>query len=77
MTSTVLGFWRGTLLRDCPQRKRDRKRVYHVQEATAINDVSRSVTKLYVTIKNRQVEHQASVVKLEGIISKQPYFYFD
>jgi hypothetical protein len=60
------------MLRDCPHRKHEYKIVYHVQDATMINDVSRSVPKIYAVVENRQEDHQASIVELEGIISKQP-----
>jgi hypothetical protein len=34
--------------------------------------VARSVPRIYVAMENRQADHQAFVVELEGIISKQP-----
>jgi len=61
-------------LRDYLDKHRDNKRVYHVQEANMVNDVAKNVPIIYATIENRQAYHQASVVDLEGIISKQPIF---
>jgi hypothetical protein len=52
--------------------KHGNKRVYHVQEATAINDVAMSVSRIYVVVENKKTNHQASMVELEGIISKKP-----
>jgi hypothetical protein len=60
------------MLRDCPHRKHEKKIVYHVQEATMVNDVARSVPRIYAVVENRQADHQDFVVELEGIISKQP-----
>jgi hypothetical protein len=37
-----------------------------------VNDVARIVPRIYASMENRQVDHQAYVVKLEGIISNQP-----
>jgi hypothetical protein len=56
--------------------KHDKKRVYHVREATMVNDVAMSVSMIYATIDNQQADHQAYVVDLEGIISKQPIYVF-
>jgi hypothetical protein len=58
------------LLRDFPHRKHDNRKVYNVQEETIVNDVARSVPRIYAAIENRQADHQASVVELEGIITK-------
>jgi hypothetical protein len=60
------------LLRDCPHMKHDNIIVYHVQEATTVNDVAKSVPRIYATVENWQADHEASVVGLEGIIAKQP-----
>jgi hypothetical protein len=59
-------------LRDCPHRQHDSRRVYNVHGATIVNDVSRSVPRIYAAVENWQAEHQASLVLLEGIITEQP-----
>jgi hypothetical protein len=56
---------------DCPHRHHDNKKFYHVQEATIVNDVAISVPRLYAIVENQQENHQASVVELEGIISRK------
>jgi hypothetical protein len=43
-------------------------RVYNVQEATTVNDVARIMPQIYAALDNRQVDHQASVVEMEGMI---------
>jgi hypothetical protein len=57
------------LLRDCPHRQQSNKMVYNVQEATTVNDVARSMPQIYAALDNRQANHQASVVEMEGTIS--------
>jgi hypothetical protein len=59
------------LLRDCLHMQNDHRIIYNVQEATTVNDVARNVPQIYV-VENRQENHQALVVELEGILSKVP-----
>jgi hypothetical protein len=42
------------LLRDCPHRKPNNKRVYNVQEVTTVNDVARSMPQIYAALDNKQ-----------------------
>ena len=57
------------LLRDCPHRKHNNRRVYNVQEATTVNDVARTIPHISATLDNRQVDRQDSVVEMEGMIT--------
>jgi hypothetical protein len=57
------------LLRDFPHRQQNSRRVYNIQEATTINDVARSMPHIYAAMDNKQADHQASVVEMEGMIS--------
>ena len=34
-----------------------------------VNDVAKSMPQIYLALNNRQVDHQASVVEMEGMIS--------
>ena len=65
----MLGRGEEHMLRDYPHRKQDTRRVYNVQEATTVNDVARSMPQIYVALDNRQDDHQASVVDMEGMIA--------
>jgi hypothetical protein len=56
-------------LRDCPHRQQNSKRIYNIQEATTVNDVARSMPRIYAALDNNQADHQASVVELEGMIA--------
>jgi hypothetical protein len=62
------GFGEEHLLRDCPHRQHNNRRVYNVQEDTTVNDVPRSMPQIYAALDNRQDYHQASVVEMEGMI---------
>jgi hypothetical protein len=57
------------LFRDCPYRQHNNRRVYNAQEAIIVNDVARSMPQIYGSLENRQVDHQASVVQMECMIS--------
>jgi hypothetical protein len=57
------------LLRDCPHRQQNNRRIYNVQEAITINDMARSVPQIYAALDNNQADHQASVVEIEGMIT--------
>jgi hypothetical protein len=57
------------MLRDCPHRQQNKRRVYNVQEATKVNYVDRSMPQIYAALDNIQVDHQDSVVEMEGMIS--------
>jgi hypothetical protein len=57
------------LLRDCPHRKQNSRRIYNIQETTTVNDVAKSVPQIYASLDNNQANHQASVVEIEGMIS--------
>jgi hypothetical protein len=45
------------------------RRFYNIQEATIIDDVARIMPWIYAVMDNKQVDHQASVVEMEGMIA--------
>jgi hypothetical protein len=57
------------ILRDCLHRKQNNGRVYNIQEATTVNDVARRMQQIYASLDNRQDDHQALVVDMEGTIA--------
>jgi hypothetical protein len=58
------------LLRDFPHRKQDNiGESTTSKEATTVNDVARSMPQIYAALDNRQADHQASVVEMEGMIT--------
>jgi hypothetical protein len=56
------------LLRDFPYIKHNNRRVYNIQETTTINYVARIIPHIYATLDNRHVDHQDSVMEMEGMI---------
>jgi hypothetical protein len=56
------------MLRDFPHRNQKSRRVYNIQEATIVNDVTRSMPHIYATMDNKQADHQGLVVDIEGMI---------
>ena len=40
-------------------------------EATTVNDIARNIPTISVVLENRQAEHQANMVEMEGKISDQ------
>jgi hypothetical protein len=62
------------LLRDCPHRQQNIRRVYNIQESTIVNDVARSMPQIYAALDNKQADHQALVVEMEGMISNHLVF---
>jgi hypothetical protein len=60
------------ILRDYPHRQHDNKRVYNVQGEAIVNDLARIIPRIYAAVENRQANHQAFEVELEGIITKNP-----
>ena len=57
------------MLRDFPHRQQNSRRIYKIQEATTVNDVARIMPRIYVALDNKQVDHQASVMEMEGMIA--------
>jgi hypothetical protein len=57
------------LLRDYPHRQKNSRRVYNIQEATTVNDMAKSMPWIYAFVDNKQADHQASVVDMEGMIA--------
>jgi hypothetical protein len=62
------------LLRDCLHRQHNNMRIYNVQEATTVNDVARSMPQTDEALDNKQANHQASVVDMEGMIPNHLVF---
>ena len=46
--------------------------VHSIQEVITVGDVARSIPRICVFLENQQVDHQTSMVKIEGIIKSQP-----
>ena len=58
------------ILRDCPHR--NIHMIRREREATTVNDIARNIPTISATLENRQAEHQATMVEMEGKISDLP-----
>ena len=57
------------LLRDCPHW--NIQMIMRDQEATTVNDIAWNIPTISAALENRQAEHQATMVEMEGKISHQ------
>jgi hypothetical protein len=64
-----LGYGEKHLLRDCPHRQQNSRRIYNIQEDTTVNNEARSVPQIYAALDNNQADHQASMVEIECMIT--------
>ena len=58
------------ILRDCPHR--NIHMISREREATTVNDIARNIPTISAALENRQAEHQATMVEMEGKISDLP-----
>jgi hypothetical protein len=61
-------------LKNCPHQKDNTKNAHNIQEATIIDDVARTIHRIYATLEYHQVYHQLSLVEDECKIMKQSIF---
>jgi hypothetical protein len=60
------------MYKDCPH-KGDRMRTMHnIQEDDTMDDVGRSMPRIYAALDNRQVDYQSHMIEVEGKIDNQP-----
>ena len=56
------------MYKDCPHREDKMKTIHNIQEATIVEDMGRSIPRIYATLEDRQVEYQYNMIKVEGKI---------
>jgi hypothetical protein len=60
------------LRRNCPRlNPTSRTSIHNLQEATTVGDIGKSIHKINVSIEGRQVDHQSTVVEIEGKIQNK------
>jgi hypothetical protein len=60
------------LYKDCPH-KGDRMRTMHnIQEVDIVDDMGRSIPRIYPALDNNQPEYQSHMIEVEGKIDNQP-----
>jgi hypothetical protein len=65
------GCERDHMYRDFPQRG-DKRIVHNIQEDDTVEDMGRSMPRIYVALDNKQVEFQSHMIEVEGKINDQP-----
>ena len=58
-------------MRDCPQNQGGRPQIYSAQEAQNVGDVGQSIPHIYAALDNKQAEHQASIIQMDGKLCDQ------
>lgn len=58
-------------MRDCLQNQGGKPYIYSAQEAQTIGDVRESDPCIYAALDNKQVDHQAFIIKMDGNICDQ------
>jgi len=57
--------------RDCPHNQGGRPQIYSAQEVQVVGDVGQSISCIYATLDNRQADHQASIIEMDGKLCDQ------
>jgi hypothetical protein len=72
----MLGVWRTTFVKKFPcLNPTNRTTVHNLQEATTVGDMGKYIHRINVSLEGRQVDHQSTVVEIEGKIQKQTSLY--
>jgi hypothetical protein len=58
--------------KDCPHKGDRMRNVHNIQEAATVEDMGRSVPRIYAVMDNRQVDYQSHMIEVEGKINNQP-----
>jgi len=56
---------------ECPLHQGSRTHIYSAQEAHTIAYVGQSILRIYEAVDNRQVDHQTSIIEIEGKLHDQ------
>jgi hypothetical protein len=60
-----LGCDRNHMFRDCPQGGEKVRNAHNVQQVTTVEDMGRSVPRIYVALDNKKVEFQSHMIEVE------------
>jgi hypothetical protein len=60
------------LYRDFPHKGERMRIVHNIQEADTIEDMGRSMPRIYAALDNKQAEYQYPMIEVEGKIDNQP-----
>jgi hypothetical protein len=59
------------MFRDCPHRSDKVRVVHNFQRAEIVEDMGRSVPRIYATLDNKQAKYQSHMIEVEGMINNQ------
>jgi hypothetical protein len=59
------------MFRDCPHISDKMRVVHNGQRAETMEDMGRSVHRIYVALENKQAEYQSHMIEVEGMIHNQ------
>jgi len=57
--------------KDCPLHQGGRPHIYSAQEAQKVGDVGHDIPRSYVVVDNMKVDHQASIIDMDGELCHQ------
>jgi hypothetical protein len=60
------------MYKDCPHRGEKVRNVQNLQQDDVVEDMGRNVTRICVTLDNKQVEFHPHMIEVEGKINNQP-----
>jgi hypothetical protein len=60
------------LYRDCPHKGERMRIVHNIHEAETVEDMGMSISRIYATLDNKQVEYQSPMIEVEGKINNEP-----
>jgi hypothetical protein len=69
----MLGVWRTTFAKKLSTclNPTSRTTIHNLQEATTVGDMGKYIHKINVSLEGRQVDHQSTVVEIEGKIQNK------
>jgi hypothetical protein len=58
---------------DCPHKNDKVRTVHNVQQEKTVEDMGRSVPRIYASLDNKQVEYQSHMIEVEGMIKNHAF----
>ena len=60
------------LFREFPKKGNKRSTTHNLQEATIVDDVGKSIPRIYAALDNRQANHLSTMIEVKGMIVEVP-----
>jgi hypothetical protein len=65
------------MYKDCPHKGDKMRTMKNIQEYDTVDDMGRSMPRIYATLDNIQVDYQSHMIEVEGKIDNQPIDILD